>query len=865
MRASHVFSVGSTLPEILAPLGEIVANLRWAWHVPSAELFRWIDPELWEATQRNPAALLDRVPAARLLELARDPRFVEQLNKIDADLRRHKTASGYFQLSYPKENYSIAYFSPEFGVTEALPQYSGGLGVLAGDHLKSASSLGIPITGVGLYYRDGYFSQSIRSDGWQVESYFHDPDMDRLVSSNPAHRFVIPLGSEVVHVAVRIAMVGRIQLALLDTDLEENEVPLRNISDRLYGGDVTHRLFQEILLGIGGVRALEVLGVKPDLFHMNEGHAGFLTLERIGGFLDAGLTMAEAVEATRATTMFTTHTPVPAGIDRFPEALLEQYLGPYLTLRGIKLEDFLGFGSVSAPGSFEEFNMANMGLRLSGMANAVSLEHEGVSRELFSHLWPALDTTQIPIGHVTNGVHARSWVSPEVDELLSKSLLDSWPEADAKEYDRLLSINFSDLATAKRAGKLRLIDEIERRRRGGARLVGAELSSSAPGAITPESLIIGFARRFAPYKRATLLMRDKERLLRLLRNPERPVVFLFAGKAHPADDPGKQLIQDLVNFARENGVSDRFIFLADYDIALARFLYQGCDVWLNTPRRPLEASGTSGMKAAMNGTLNCSILDGWWAECFDGQNGFAPLSAPEGLDSDEVDDFEAASLFATLEDQVIPLFFATDATGLRARWYEMVRYSMADLVPFISGARMVKQYTDELYVPMARRARALFADGFEKLKELSAWKSKVTSEFPGVQIYSFEVASGMGSPSPTNVGSETQSYESRELHIEVSAEGLSHSDLVVELLYGPVLVGSTEFSSYEKARASYTGSYITHRELDTGDAQSDAKEVHLYRVSFDCKVGGTFGYLVQVFPYNELLAHEFEMGLRIHS
>ena len=863
MRASHVFSVGSALPEVLAPLEEIVANLRWSWHVPSAELFRWIDPELWESTGRNPAALLDRVSAARLLELSRDPRFVEQLNKIDADLRRHKVSNAYYQLSYPKENYSIAYFSPEFGVTEALPQYSGGLGVLAGDHLKSASSLGIPITAVGIYYRDGYFSQSIRSDGWQMENYFHDPDMDRLVTSDPAHRFAIPIGNEILHVAVRLAMVGRIQLALLDTDLEENEVPLRNISDRLYGGDGTHRLFQEILLGIGGVRALEVIGVKPDLFHMNEGHAGFLTLERIAGFLDAGLSMPEAIEATRATTMFTTHTPVPAGIDRFPEALLEQYLGPYLRTRGIPIEEFLAFGSVNNLGSLEEFNMAHMGLRLSGKANAVSLEHEGVSRDLFSHLWPALDTTQIPIGHVTNGVHARSWISPEIDELLSKSLLDSWPEADAKEYDRLFSISLGDLAIAKRAGKVRLIEEIARRRRGGSRLAHLDAVPAQAG-ISPDTLIIGFARRFAPYKRATLLMRDPERLLRILKDADRPVAFLFAGKAHPADDPGKQLIQDLINFARENGVAERFIFLADYDIALARYLYQGCDVWLNTPRRPLEASGTSGMKAAMNGTLNCSILDGWWAECYDGQNGFAPRSAPDGLSPEEVDDFEGLSLFATLEDQLLPLYFRKDASGARTRWYEMVRYSMANLVPFISGARMVKQYTDELYVPMARRAGQLFADDFAELKKLSAWKSKVANEFPGVQIYSFEVLADEGSDLEVLDGA-LPSHESRGLHIEVSARGLSPDDLVVELLYGPVVAGTTEFSSYEKAKATYTGSYVTHGELEGEEADSPAKEVHLYRVNFDCKVGGTFGYLVQVFPYHELLADEFELGMRIQS
>ena len=866
MRASHVFSVGSTIPDVLSPLREIAANLRWAWHVPSAELFRWIDPRLWEATKRNPAALLDRVAASRLLELSRDPRFVEQLNKVAADLLRHKTASGYFQLTYPKDDFSVAYFSPEFGVTEALPQYSGGLGVLAGDHLKSASSLGIPITGVGLYYRDGYFAQSLRSDGWQVESYFHDPDSDHLVTAEPSHRFAMPLGTEILHVAVRIAEIGRVRLALLDTDLEENEVPLRNVSDRLYGGDLTHRLLQEILLGIGGVRALDVIGETPDVFHMNEGHAGFLTLERIGRFIASGMSRAEAIEATKATTMFTTHTPVPAGIDRFPAHLLEQYLGPYLGSLGIKMDDFLSFGALAGAGDSEVFNMAYMGLRLSGYANAVALEHEGVSRELFGHLWPELDIAQVPIGHVTNGVHARSWVSPEIDEVLSKSLFDSWPEAEAKEYARLLAISPSDLAAAKRPGKLRLIEEIDRRRRQqrSAPLVLDAIGTQTSG-ITPDTLIIGFARRFAPYKRATLLLRDRDRLLKILKNPDRPVAFVFAGKAHPADDPGKGLIGDIVNFARENGVSDRFMFLPDYEIGLARALYQGCDVWLNTPRRPLEASGTSGMKAAMNGTLNCSILDGWWAECYDGQNGFAPLSAPAGLSPEETDAFEAASLYAVLEEQLIPLYFAKDASGERTKWFEMVRYSMANLVPFISGARMVKQYIDEYYVPIARRARKLFENNFAVLRELTAWKQKVSTQFPMVHIYSFDVVPSSAQVGEVEVIEALENCESRELHIEVSAEGLSPEDLKVELLYGPVFAGTTEFASFERAEATYTGSYTTHHDVEVGNQPDGTREVHLYRVNFECKVGGTFGYLIQVYPYQEMLANRFELGMRVHS
>ena len=861
MKASHIFSVGSGLPEVLAPLHDIVENLRWCWHVPSAELFRWIDPVIWEASKRNPAAVLDRVAPSRLVALAKDSRFIEQMNREAADLERYKTADGYFQLTYPKDNFRVAYFSPEFGITESLPQYSGGLGVLAGDHLKCASSLGIPIIGVGLYYRDGYFGQSIRSDGWQVESYFHDTDMDRLVSNKPEHRFTMPFANETLNVAIRIVTVGRIQLCLLDTDLESNEVPMRNVSDRLYGGDLEHRLAQEILLGIGGVRALETLGIHADIFHMNEGHAGFLTVERMSSFMKAGLTFEQAAEATRATTMFTTHTPVPAGIDRFPVGLLAKYLEPYFSSIGLSFDEFLKFGSASQHDSNSDFNMAHLGFRLSGKANAVSLEHEVVSKELFAPLWPSLDESQIPIGHVTNGVHGRSWTSPEMDELLSKTLLDSWPEADAKEYDRLLSVNPMEFAVAKRAGKVRLIDELERRSKAnstGRSLDGIVMPAST---LNADSLIIGFARRFAPYKRATLLLRDPERLLKILKDPSRPVTFLFAGKAHPADDPGKGLIHDIVNFARENGVSDRFKFVQDYDIALARALYHGCDVWLNTPRRPLEASGTSGMKAAMNGTLNCSILDGWWAECYNGQNGFAPQSAPEGLSDEEIDAFEAASLFSVLEDQLIPLYFQRDQAGDRRSWYELVRYSMVNLVPFISGARMVKDYTDDYYVPLARRSKSLFAHKYADLKKLVEWKGATYEHFGSVQIYSFDVLPG-GSGSKAE---DVNEAHSRELHIEVSSAGFHASDIKVEVVYGPVLPGSTEFSTYDTVEAKFTGSYMSHRELEGDSTENELTEVNLYTVEFDTKVGGSFGYLIQVTPRNSQLISEFEMGLRVSS
>ncbi len=852
MKASHVFAVGSALPKNLEKLEDIVANLRWSWHAPSAELFRWIDPELFELARRNPGALLDRVRRGRLLELSNDPRFVESLNRVAADLERHKSSDAYFQIKYPNSDLEVAYFSPEFGITEALSQYSGGLGVLAGDHLKSASSLGIPITGVGIFYREGYFSQSLSHDGWQLEDFHHDPDSARLTSNDPADRFTVEFGDALAQVQIRRATVGRIPLILLDTDVEGNDPWIRNISDRLYGGDTEHRILQEILLGIGGVKALAHLGISANVFHMNEGHAGFLTIARMNHFVSKGLSIAEAIEATRSTTIFTTHTPVPAGIDKFDRSLIERYLTVHLDKFEMDIEDFLYLGSCGErAGGARLFNMAHLGLRMSSHANAVSKLHGDVSRELFAELYPRLDVSQVPIYHVTNGVHARSWTMTEVDEILSKSLLGSWPEADASEFSKMADIDLGDLAAAKKAAKARLSELLSDRLAPNQikeRVSGRSMYSN----ISPDTLVFGFARRFAPYKRATLLLSDPDRLLRILNDPRRPVAFIFAGKAHPADDGGKELIKRIVTFARENRVEDRFIFIPDYDISIARHLYQGVDVWLNTPRRPLEASGTSGMKAAMNGTLNCSILDGWWAECYDGQNGFAPLSAPDGLSIEETDYFEANSLFETIEKEVVPLYFAQDASGERRGWYERVRYSMIDLIPFVTGSRMVKDYTDKHYIPLHSRSTELFEDDFAKLRKFSSWKCEVVSGFEKVSLFSFE-ANGEGGD---------DEHDPLSLHIEIAGGDLAPGDFEVEVLFGPVSHRGMDFQNYETLVAKYLDSRVEH---DPSRDEGDVRVIHRFGITLDTASGGTYGYLIQVVPTHPMLASKFELGLRVSS
>ncbi|MCU1421514.1 MAG: glycogen phosphorylase, partial [Microbacteriaceae bacterium] len=624
----------TVLPESLAPLEELATNLRWSWNLPARRLFEEISPELWESSGHDPIALLGAVEPERLTELANDSAFVDRANELLGDLHVYLTEQRWYQqhcdAAAPK---SIGYFSPEFGIAAALPQYSGGLGILAGDHLKSASDLGVPIIGVGLFYRSGYFAQSITPDGWQHEAYpVLDPDglplsllrhpdgtAAQVVLSLPAGR---TLFARVWQVAV-----GRIKLLLLDTDIPENEDDLRSVTDRLYGGGGEHRLLQELLLGIGGVRAIKLLVELtdrefPEVFHTNVGHAGFLGLERINDLIGGGLSFEEALQVVRAGTVFTTHTPVPAGIDRFEATLVEQYFSTDL-LPGVEVTDVLALGAESYEGGAENtFNMAVMGLRLGQRANGVSKLHGEVSRGMFGPLWPGFDNADVPITSVTNGVHAPTWT----DKSLVALAQDKLGTYDTTAADWASpAVSDLDLWTVRNGMREQLVQDARRR-------VSEALAEQSPGVgdpawlsqlLDPKVLTIGFARRVPTYKRLTLMLHDPERLRRILLSEDHPVQIVIAGKSHPADDEGKRLIQKLVEFSQEPDVRKRMVFLPNYDIGMAQLLYPGTDVWLNNPLRPLEACGTSGMKAALNGSLNLSILDGWWAEFYDEQNGWA--------------------------------------------------------------------------------------------------------------------------------------------------------------------------------------------------------------------------------------------------
>jgi starch phosphorylase len=860
VKAIRRFTIRTVLPEPLQPLEELVLNLRWSWHPETLDLFGSVDPGLWEATHHDPVRLLGEVSAERLAALTGDRRFLRALGDAVDDLREYVTAPRWYQ-TLKDAPAAIAYFSPEYGITAALPQYSGGLGILAGDHLKTASDLGVPIIGVGLLYRHGYFSQSLSPDGWQLERY---PPLDpaglpltvlREQDGTPVRTTVgLPNGAT-LHAQVWVARVGRVPLLLLDSNVEENDPAARDVTDRLYGGGTDHRLLQEMLLGIGGVRAIReysrITGhPAPEVFHTNEGHAGFLGLERIREYVDEqGLTFDEALEAARGGTVFTTHTPVPAGIDRFPRELIKKYFGGTNEAWGaagrshggeasVPVDRILALGAETYDeGDPAVFNMALMGMRLAQRVNGVSALHGSVSREMFGGLWPGFDTDEVPIGSITNGVHADTWVAREVIELAQREQ-PGVVEASLG-WDAVQKVSESEIWRIRRTLRERLVKDTRRRLRESWRQRGASEAelSWIDDVLDPDVLTIGFARRVPSYKRLTLMLRDTERLTSILLDPERPVQIIIAGKAHPADEGGKRLIQDIVRFTDDPAVRNRIVFLPDYDMALGQSLVQGCDVWMNNPLRPLEACGTSGMKAALNGGLNLSIRDGWWDEWFDGENGWAIPSADRAADPDRRDDVEARALYELIEDHVSALFYDRSADGLPRRWLEMVKHTLASLGPKVLAGRMLHDYVLDLYAPAAVSGRRLSADGHAAAKALAEWKVRVAKHWPGVAVEHVE-SSGLeqsprlGSTLPVRTTVELGGLEPADIAVEVVYGGVGETDSLVD----PSYLELTQVESVDGGRLRYAG------------------EVPLDRP-------GAFGYSVRIVPRHEMFASRAEMGL----
>jgi starch phosphorylase len=845
VKALRRLTVRAALPEQLEKLVDIVDNLRWSWHPESQDLLEAVDPDLWAASNADPSRMLGAVSAQRIDKLAKDRKFLRQLADVHDDLTEYLTQPRWYQNEQAAGETlptSIGYFSPEFGITEVLPQYSGGLGILAGDHLKAASDLGVPIIGVGLLYGSGYFRQSLSADGWQLEHY---PSLDpgglpiralKDVDGAPVRVSIALPESRTLHAQVWVASVGRVPLLLLDSDIEENDTAARQTTDRLYGGGREHRLEQELLLGVGGVRAIraycDVTGApSPEVFHTNEGHAGFLGVERIRELVqNEGLGFDEAVQAVRAGTVFTTHTPVPAGIDRFDRDLVAAHLG---TMPGVPIERVLALGAEDDP---LIFNMAHMGLRLGQRANGVSLLHGVVSREMFSDLWPGFDPAEVPITSITNGVHAPTWMSRDILEIAEREV-GAAAVAQGGGWEAIDKVSDRELWSVRNTLRERLVHEIRRRVHASSLergMIPAELNWINT-MFDPDVLTIGFARRVPSYKRLTLMLRDPERLRSLLLDPQRPVQIVIAGKSHPADDGGKQLIAQMVRFADDAGVRHRIAFLPDYDIAMARYLYWGVDVWLNNPLRPLEACGTSGMKAALNGALNLSVLDGWWDEWYDGENGWAIPSADGIADADRRDDLEAHALYELIQNSVASRFYDRDAKGLPTRWVQMVRHTLKTLGPKVLATRMVRDYVRELYAPAAISSSLVTADRFAPAKELAAWRRRVLDAWPGVKV--LYVDSQMDGDS--TLGSHLT------LRAEVALNGLSTDDVCVEAVYGPVDVDDRLLDS--TAVALELAEPVDGTSWFTG-------EVPLERT-------GAFGYTVRVLPKHELLANPAELGV----
>jgi len=700
------------LPEPLSQLTELAYNLWWSWNSNALELFKQLDAELWEEVQFSPIRLLARIEKNKLEQAANDSSYLAKLQGVMKDFHNYlKADNTWFKKNYPANSAEkIAYFSAEFGLHESLPIYAGGLGILSGDHCKSASDLGLPFTAVGLLYREGYFSQQISPEGWQesisTPHNFQEMPMQEVRDQEGQELIIsVPLDNREVSAKIWQVQVGRINLYLLDTDIPLNSETDRKLTSGLYGGNHETRICQEILLGIGGVRVLRKLNIHPDVWHMNEGHTAFSLLERARELVAKGHSFEEAWEKIKTTTVFTTHTPVPAGHDAFSWDLMNYFFDPYPSQLGLTRERFMQLGLDSN----NMFNLTVLAMKGAQWINGVSKLNGEITRKMWWVLWPDLPPEERPITHITNGIHTQTWLAPELSNLYSKYLPEDWQERleDKKMWEDIEDIPNEELWQVHYNLKRKMIERIrlrmkEQRQRHGE---NEQYINEVENIFNPDALTIGFARRFATYKRATLIFRDMHRLYNILNNPDKPVQMVFAGKAHPADRPGQELIKRIYEISKEEGFKNKIIMLEDYNMRVARFLVQGVDIWLNTPRRPLEASGTSGEKAGTNGVLNFSILDGWWWEGYNGYNGWAVGSEIEYGNPEEQDEADMRSIYNNLEKEVVPLFYHRGPDNVPYRWVDLMKEAIKTITPEYSTQRMLQDYTNKFYVPAIERGK----------------------------------------------------------------------------------------------------------------------------------------------------------------
>ncbi len=846
MKEITLFTVIPQIPERLKPLQELAKNLWFCWNLEAIDLFRSIDLNLWEETGHNPVAILSRLGKERIEELLHDDGFLIEMDRIYQEFRHYykERKLYHFGLETPVE-FTVAYFSAEYGLTDCLPIYSGGLGVLSGDHLKSASDLCIPMVGIGLLYQKGYFRQYLNADGWQLETY---PDNDFHILPVALERnqkgepltLSVEIEDRMVKVRVWRIQVGRVPLWMLDTNTVENEEKDRDITSALYGGDNLMRLKQEVVLGIGGIRALNLLGVNPSVFHMNEGHSAFAIVERIRCLMEKDrLSFEEAREAVYANNIFTTHTPVPAGIDLFDRDLISTVLGRYISSLGLSVEDFMALGIQGSRGVDRHLNMAVLAIKNSARTNGVSQLHQSVSRRMWSRLWPQLPEVDIPIEAITNGIHIPSWISGDLAGLLDRYLGKRWAEDpdNRKIWERVERIPDSELWRTHERRRERLISfarrrQIEQLTHQGAKKGEIQMASEA---LDPRALTIGFARRFATYKRGDLILRDPGRLAKILNDPHRPVQIIFAGKAHPLDHPGKEMIKEIIHLARQPEFKHRIVFIEDYDLNVARYLVQGADVWLNNPRRPLEACGTSGMKAAANGALNLSILDGWWVEGYRPNLGWAIGSGEEYDDHESQDHIESLATYDLLEKEIVPLFYERGKDNLPREWIGMMKQSMKTLAAYFNSHRMVQDYLHQFYIPASLRWDQIRAEHFKGLKELIAWMKRLKIHWPHLEF----VAKRSEARKSVTLG------ESLPVEVDLRLSGLTPQDLSVEVYWGPV-----------NSKAEFLNRFFSPMEPVHQNGS-----ITTFRGGIPCQSAGRFGYRIRILPFHPLLSNPYSMGL----
>jgi starch phosphorylase len=838
------------LPARLARLEELANNLWYSWSWDVVRLFIRLDADMWEKCYQNPVFMLSKLPQRRLEEAAQDEAFIASLDRVYNQYQEYLARERWFHFKHPNyEKDHVAYFSLEYGLDTGLPVYSGGLGVLSGDTLKSASDLGLPMVAVGLLYRYGYFRQFLSADGWQQERYeendwYHMPvELVRDTNGHPV-RVSLVLDNVPVQIQIWKVRVGLVPLYLLDTNIPENSSKAREITSVLYGGDKDMRIRQEIVLGVGGILALRALGITEGIVHCNEGHSWFLSLERLRRLIqDRGLSLSEAMQFVWSTTIFTTHTPVPAGNEKFDPVLTRRYLGDLVAQLGMDWSQFLSIGRVNPADDSEHFGMTVAALKSSAFCNGVSELHAHVSREMWHNIWPNLPNQEAPIRAITNGVHPASWISHDMKELYESYFGPRFIEQPGapEVWQKAHSIPDVELWRVHNRRRERLVYFARKRLKTQLQRRGATLAEvqKAEQYLDPQALTIGFARRFSTYKRGDLMFFDPARLEKIVTDDDRPVQFIISGKAHPLDTPGKEIIKHITSFAGEPRFRNRIVFLEDYDINVARYLVQGADVWLNNPRRPQEASGTSGMKAALNGVLNASILDGWWAEGYDDESGFK-IGNGEEYDNVKVQDqLEAEALYNVLEREIIPLFYDRNNIELPEEWLSRMKSAIHKTGERFSAQRMLMDYTNQFYIPALDAARNLRADEYKLTKEVTAWVERVSRSWDRIAIREIDFP---------NSGGTVQVGEQVEVSMKVDLGEISPNDVTVQIVSGQ-LNSQEQFLDSAPSAAQLNGS-----------PQGD-KGVYGYRGEVTCYESGRLGITARVIPHNENLVHTFKPKL----